>query len=96
MKNEIEINGVYYKILKNYNDALDKDVITAKLTDFYEKYDYIAGDWAYGKLRLKGFNKENNKFFCQSNDFSTFEEYINKYCAYGCKYFLLEKFDVEK
>lgn len=34
---------------------------TSHYTDFFSDYDYIVGDIAYGKLRLKGFYEETNK-----------------------------------
>ena len=46
-------------------------------------------------LRLKGFNDKSNKNFNKINDFSKLDEYLEKNCAYGCKYFVLKKL-VEK
>ena len=60
MKN-IVINGVNYEIIKNVRDALDIEMLQEKVTDYFDSYDYIVGDWAYGKLRLKGFYNSNNK-----------------------------------
>lgn len=88
---EIEINNIKYSILEDFKEAFDVDIVKEKLTDYYYLYDYILGDWAYGKLRLKGFNKKTNKLFKPINDFDKHEEYIKNNCAYGCKYFILEK-----
>ena len=33
------------------------------------QYDYIVGDIAYSKLRLKGFNNKSNKNFNKINDY---------------------------
>jgi uncharacterized protein YutD len=49
-----------------------------------------VGDWAYGKLRLKGFNDKSNKNFKPINDIKNVDNYIKKYCAYGCRYFILK------
>ena len=62
-----------------------------RYTPFFEVYDYIVGDIAYSKLRLKGFNKKSNRTYNKMNDFSNLEKYIKENCAYGCKYFVLEK-----
>lgn len=91
MKKEIVINGKNYNVIKNEKDALDVELLTEKLTDYFDCYDMIVGDWAYGKLRLKGFNKKNNKNYKPINDYTKIDEYIKNYCAYGCKYFVLEK-----
>lgn len=85
------INNVNYKINKDVKDAIDVAILTEKITDYYDSFDYIVGDWAYGKLRLKGFNNSNNKNFKHSNDISKVEDYINNNCAYGCRWFILEK-----
>ena len=49
------------------------------------------GDFAYGKLRLKGFCNKDNSKFNKINDINNKEKYLEKECAYKCKYFLLKK-----
>lgn len=85
------INNVSYIVKKDVKDAIDVAILTEKITDYYDSFDYIVGDWAYGKLRLKGFNNSDNKNFKDANDISKVEEYINNNCAYGCRWFILEK-----
>lgn len=87
----MEYNGYEYKLLKNYREGFVEEEVSSKLTDYFYDYDYIFGDWAYGKLRLKGFYKATNKNVNSINNISDLDEYIEKNCAYGCKYFLLEK-----
>ena len=86
----ITVNSQKYLIMKNEKNGIDKEVLTEKLTDYFKNYDYVVGDWAYGKLRLKGFN---SKTFKDLNDIDKVEEYLKKYCAYGCSYFILAKED---
>lgn len=90
MKNII-INNVSYNVIKEVKDAIDASILTEKITDYYDNFDYIVGDWAYSKVRLKGFNKKGNKNFKPSNDIEKVEDYINNSCAYGCRWFILEK-----
>ena len=71
----IEVDNNKYKLIKNYRDGFDKETFLNRYTPYYKDYDYIVGDIAYSKLRLKGFNKKDNK----------------ENCAYECKYFILEK-----
>ncbi len=80
-----------YKLIENYNDAFVEEEFFSKCTDYFKGYDYIVGDISYGKLRLKGFNKKDNKNFNSINDFSKVKTYIKDNCAYGCKFFILEK-----
>lgn len=91
MKKEIIINDVSYEIVNNYNDALDNVLLDEYVTDYYDTFDYIVGDWAYGKLRLKGFYDKNNKKCKKMNDFANVNDYIKNYCAYGCRWFALHR-----
>ncbi len=88
---EIIVNNVKYEVIKNVKDALNILELKEKLTDYFDNFDYILGDYAYDKLRLKGFNEKTNKNFKPINDYSKIDEYISKYCAYGCKYFVISK-----
>lgn len=87
----IEINGKKYQVLKNVKDAIEVEEIAPKLTDYFDNFDYIVGDIAYGKLRLKGFNSKTNKNFKPINDVDKVEEYIERNCAYGCKWFMISE-----
>lgn len=87
----IEINNCEYNLVKNYRDGFDQDALMERVTDFFYDYDYIFGDWAYGKLRLKGFYKSDSKKKKSLNDIKGLDDYIKNNCAYDCKYFLIEK-----
>ena len=56
-----KFNDLEYELIKNYRDGFDFEEIELRLTDYFYEYDYIFGDWAYGKLRLKGFFDSDNK-----------------------------------
>ncbi len=87
----ITINNQKFLVMKNEKDAIDTEVLKNKMTDYFNSFDYVVGDWAYGKLRLKGFNSRTNKNFKDFNDIDKVEDYLKKYCAYQCKYFILAK-----
>ena len=89
----IEINGKKYEIIEDVKGALDVEALTDKATDYFDEFDYIVGDWAYGKLRLKGFNDKSNKNYNKINAYENVGSYIENYCAYGCKYFIVKKVD---
>lgn len=90
MKN-ITINGHDYELLKDYRDGFDLAEVTDKLTDYFEEYDYIVGDWAYGKLRLKGFYDSKNKKANNINNFNDVDNYLKEFCANDCKHFIIKK-----
>lgn len=91
----ITINEKKYDIVENVKNAIEETILTNKITEYYDEYDYIVGDWAYGKLRLKGFNDRTNKNFNGINDVALISSYIKEYCAYGCKYFVLKRIKVD-
>ncbi len=89
----ITINNIKYEVIEDNKDAIDNDLLQEKITDYFDDYDYILGDWAYGKLRLKGFNDKNNKKYKSLNDIKNVQKYIKDNCAYGCRYFILKKIE---
>ena len=84
-------NNIKYELVNDYKDGFNEEEVQNKLTDYFEAYDYILGDWAYGKLRLKGFCDKKNKIYKKINDIDTYKEYVKENCAYECKYFLIKK-----
>ena len=87
---EIIIDNKKYEVIKNYREAINISDLEGKITDYFDEYDYILGDYAYGKIRLKGFNDKNNKNWNEINDYEKIDEYIKDCCAYDCKYFILK------
>lgn len=88
---KININNNEYEIIINYREAFNEDEFMSRCTDYFYDYDYIVGDIAYSKLRLKGFYDESNKKVNKINNFNNLEEYLKKYCAVDCRYFVLKK-----
>ena len=68
--NEINIEDRTYELLTNYKDAFNEEEFKEKYTDYFYDYDYIVGDIAYNKLRLKGFYDAKNKKVNQINNFN--------------------------
>ena len=87
----IEVNNQTYELIKNYKDAFDKEDFLSKCTDYFYDYDYIVGDIAYGKLRLKGFYDEKSKKVKKINNFKDVDNYLKNNCAHDCKFFIVKK-----
>lgn len=87
----IVLNGCNYELIKNYRDAYDKLELESKFTDYFYDYDYIVGDIAYSKLRLKGFYDEKNKKAKKINNYKYVQDYLKKNCANDCKHFIIKK-----
>ena len=88
---KIELNGIEYEVVENENNCLDIEILKEKVTDYFEPYDYIFGDYAYEKVRLKGFYDSKNKKATEINNIKNLETYKKEYCSYGSKTFLLKK-----
>lgn len=88
---KIKIRDNEYEIIKDYGDTINSINLEEIVTDYYDNFDYIVGDWAYSKVRLKGFYESNHKYVKEHNNIKNVEDYINNNCAYGCKHFILKK-----
>ena len=87
----IEIEGNKYNLIGNYKDGFNQDEFKEKYTEYFEPYDFIIGDYSYGKLRLKGFCTKLNKICNKINDIKFKDDYIKNLCSYECRYYILEK-----
>ena len=88
---KIEVENREYELIEDYKNGFDKEEFISKYTDYFYDYDYIVGDIAYGKLRLKGFYDAKNKKVNKINNYNNVHEYIKKNCANDCKYYILKK-----
>lgn len=88
---KIMLDNIEYELIKDYKNALNLEELQEKFTDYFQDYDYILGDYSYDKLRLKGFCNKKNKNLKEINDYENIEKYLNEYCSYDCRYFIIEK-----
>ena len=89
--NEINIEDKTYELLTNYKEAFNEEEFKEKYTDYFYDYDYIVGDIAYNKLRLKGFYDAKNKKVNKINNFNNLDTYLKNNCAVECRYFVIKK-----
>lgn len=80
-----------YELIENYKDGFELEALKEKYTEYFDEYDYILGDWSYGKLRLKGFCDKLNKKCNRINDIKYKDDYIKELCSYDCRYFIIKK-----
>lgn len=88
---KITLNEIEYEIIKDYKSAINIEELKEKITDYFNDYDYILGDYSYDKLRLKGFCEKDNKIFKTINDYTKISEYLKNFCSHDCKYFIIKK-----
>ena len=87
----VEVEKNTYELIKDYKGGFELDGFVSHYTDFFEDYDYLVGDIAYNKLRLKGFYDSSNKKAKKINDYKYLDKYLSDNCAVDCKYFILKK-----
>lgn len=87
----IRLSNVNYKLIENYKDAFDLELMEKRYSDYLLKYDYIVGDISYQKLRLRGFFDDQRKGVPIDMKISNLEDYLVEYCSFGGAYFVLER-----
>lgn len=87
---------IEYKLIEDHKEAFDIEMMEARFIDYLLKYDYIVGDIAYEKLRLRGFYDDQRKGVPIDMKISNLEDYLVEYCSFGCPYFVFERVDKKK
>jgi len=88
---KIVVDKNCYELIKDYREGFQEGEFIEKCTDYFYDYDYIVGDIAYGKLRLKGFYDKGNKKVKPLNNYEKVEEYLKNDCANDCRHFIVKK-----
>lgn len=88
---KITIKEKEYELVEDYREAFDKELVEELLTDYFDDFDYVVGDIAYNKIRLKGFYESKNPKCTKINDIKNLDDYLKNNCAYGCRWFKLKK-----
>ena len=91
------------KVLENeYEIIIDNQLsfnladVEKIITEYFEPYDYILGDYSYGKLRLKGFYDNMNKIVNFINNINDIDNYIMCFCDFHYNYYILKKIKNDK
>lgn len=92
----IQLTNKNYKLVENYKDAFDLEQMENRYSDYLLKYDYIVGDIAYQKLRLRGFFEDYRKSVPIDMKISHLEDYLVEFCSFGSPYFVLERVEKRK
>ena len=76
---KVEINGQEYEVVENIGDWIDINELKEKITEYFDDFDYIFGDYSYEKVRLKGYNDASNKKVNKINNIKGLENYKKNY-----------------
>lgn len=87
----IQIKDQLYEVVLNYRDGFQLEAFEARYQDFFEKFDFIVGDWGFEQLRLRGFYQMNHRKAAKEQTIDYLDDYLKEYCNFGCQYFVLAK-----
>lgn len=87
----IQINNNKYELIKDYKEAFNEEEFLNLYTEYFRDYDYIVGDIAYNKLRLKGFYDSTSPKAKAINNIEELDNYLKNNCANDCRYFVVKK-----
>ncbi|MFD0675082.1 YutD family protein [Cohnella sp. GCM10027633] len=85
--------GNAYSVMHENKNGWNPEAFRERFSEVLERFDYIVGDWGYSQLRLRGFYKDGHPRATKESSISSFVDYINEYCNFGCAYFVLVKID---
>ena len=75
---KIVLNNCEYELINNEGDCFNYDTVNSLVTEYFDNFDYIFGDIAYDKIRLKGFYSEDNKKVKEINNIKNLDDYKKK------------------
>jgi uncharacterized protein YutD len=85
--------GNAYSLMHEHKIGWNPEAFRERYSDVLERFDYIVGDWGYNQLRLRGFYRDGHPRATKESSISSFVDYINEYCNFGCAHFVLAKLD---
>ncbi|RED57233.1 YutD family protein [Cohnella lupini] len=85
--------GNAYSLMHEHKSGWNPEAFRERFSDVLERFDYIVGDWGYNQLRLRGFYRDGHPRATKESSISSFVDYINEYCNFGCAHFVLTKLD---
>ena len=93
---QILIRDISYEVIRDDNKCLEKVNLNDIMTDYFDPFDYVLGDFSYDKVRLKGYYDSNHKQVKKYNDYKNIDNYIKDYCSVGCNVFIIKKMKGQK
>lgn len=87
----IQISTQEYRLVKDYRDGFQLDAFINRYQVFFERFDYIVGDWAHDMLRLRGFYQIGKRKVPRDQQIDFLDDYLKEYCNFGAAYFVLGK-----
>ncbi len=86
-----QIKTQVYQLVTNYRDGFNLEAFENRYQDYFDKFDFIVGDWGYEQLRLRGFYQVNQRKVPRDQTINFLDDYLKEYCNFGCQYFVVAK-----
>lgn len=87
----LQIESQIYRVVENYREGFDFEAFENRYQDYFEKFDFIVGDWGFEQLRLRGFYQLNKRKVPREQIIDNLDDYLKEYCNFGCRYFVIAK-----
>lgn len=87
----LQIEGETYIVATDYREGFELDAFSKRYQEYFQKFDFIVGDWGYEQLRLRGFYQMNRRQVPRDQQIDYLEDYLREYCNFGCRFFVLTK-----
>lgn len=89
----LQIKDVDYVLAIDYREGFALEAFKNRYQEYFEKFDFIVGDWGFEQLRLRGFYQLNQRRVPIDQTIGFLDDYLKEYCNFGCRYFVLAKTD---
>ena len=87
----IQIKNQVYQLVEDYREGFKLEAFEQRYQEYFEKFDFIVGDWGYEQLRLRGFYQVHQRQVQRDQHIQFLDAYLHAYCNFGCQYFVIAK-----
>ncbi|MDR0199731.1 MAG: YutD family protein [Streptococcaceae bacterium] len=89
----VHIGEKTFRLVQNVKEAFEAEKLEQRYTGYFDRFDYIVGDWADEKsmLRIAGFYANERKNSPAEMRIARLSEYLQEYVNYGSPYFILAR-----
>lgn len=87
----LQIKTQEYHVVVDYRDGFQLEGFKHRYQEYFEKFDFIVGDWASDMLRLRGFYQIGKRKVPRDQQIDFLDDYLKEYCNFGAPYFVIAK-----
>ncbi|MDR0298867.1 MAG: YutD family protein [Streptococcaceae bacterium] len=87
----IKVGEKSFRLVKDFKGAFEALAFEQRYGHVFDKFDYVVGDWGHELLRLRGFYENTHKNVEADEKIDHLADYLQEYCAFGARYFVLQR-----